>query len=189
MTTLQQLAYRHRKMLGIPIIGITGTNGKTTTKELLAAVLSTKFNLLYTEGNFNNHIGVPLTLLRLTHDHEMAVIEMGASHPGDIKELVEIALPNYGIITNVGRAHLEGFGSFEGVVKTKGELYDYIRRTKGKIFIKKRIKTCKRLPKESNRSLTATMIVLLLQATSSVVTHTLLSTGNSRARYIRLKRI
>lgn len=137
LTALQQLAHRHRKVLGIPMIGITGTNGKTTTKELLAAVLSTKYNLLYTEGNLNNHIGVPLTLLRLTHDHEMAVIEMGASHPGDIKELVEIALPNYGIITNVGRAHLEGFGSFEGVIKTKGELYDYIRRTKGKLFINK----------------------------------------------------
>ena len=136
LKTLQQLAHHHRKVLGLPIIGITGTNGKTTTKELLAAVLSTKFNLLYTEGNFNNHIGVPLTLLRLTHDHEMAVIEMGASHPGDIKELVDIVHPNYGIITNVGRAHLEGFGSFEGVIRTKGELYDYIRRSKGKIFIK-----------------------------------------------------
>ena len=102
LKTLQQLAHHHRKVLGLPIIGITGTNGKTTTKELLAAVLSTKFNLLYTEGNFNNHIGVPLTLLRLTHDHEMAVIEMGASHPGDIKELVDIVHPNYGIITNVG---------------------------------------------------------------------------------------
>lgn len=137
LKTLQQLAHHHRKVLGLPIIGITGTNGKTTTKELLAAVLSTKFNLLYTEGNFNNHIGVPLTLLRLTHDLEMAVIEMGASHPGDIKELVDIVHPNYGIITNVGRAHLEGFGSFEGVIRTKGELYDYIRRSKGKIFIKK----------------------------------------------------
>ncbi len=137
LKTLQQLSHHHRKVLGLPIIGITGTNGKTTTKELLAAVLSTKFNLLYTEGNFNNHIGVPLTLLRLTHDHEMAVIEMGASHPGDIKELVDIVHPNYGIITNVGRAHLEGFGSFEGVIRTKGELYDYIRRSKGKIFIKK----------------------------------------------------
>ena len=137
LKTLQQLAHHHRKVLGLPIIGITGTNGKTTTKELLAAVLSTKFNLLYTEGNFNNHIGVPLTLLRLTHDHEMAVIEMGASHPGDIKELVDIVHPNYGIITNVGRAHLEGFGSFEGVIRTKGELYDYIRRSKGKIFSKK----------------------------------------------------
>ena len=137
LKTLQQLAHHHRKVLGLPIIGITGTNGKTTTKELLAAVLSTKFNLLYTEGKINNHIGVPLTLLRLTHDHEMAVIEMGASHPGDIKELVDIVHPNYGIITNVGRAHLEGFGSFEGVIRTKGELYDYIRRSKGKIFIKK----------------------------------------------------
>ena len=137
LKTLQQLAHHHRKVLGLPIIGITGTNGKTTTKELLAAVLSTKFNLLYTEGNFNNHIGVPLTLLRLNHDHEMEVIEMGASHPGDIKELVDIVHPNYGIITNVGRAHLEGFGSFEGVIRTKGELYDYIRRSKGKIFIKK----------------------------------------------------
>lgn len=135
LTTLQQLAYRHRKALACPIIGITGTNGKTTTKELLAAVLSTKYNLLYTEGNLNNQIGVPLTLLRLTHEHEMAVIEMGASHPGDIKELVDIVQPNYGIITNVGRAHLEGFGSFEGVIKTKGELYDYMRHTKGKIFI------------------------------------------------------
>lgn len=137
LKTLQQLAHHHRKILGLPIIGITGTNGKTTTKELLAAVLSTKFNVLYTEGNLNNHIGVPLSLLRLTHDHEMAVIEMGASHPGDIKELVDMVHPNYGIITNVGRAHLEGFGSFEGVIRTKGELYDYIRRTKGKLFIQK----------------------------------------------------
>lgn len=135
LKTLQQLAHRHRKIVGIPIIGITGTNGKTTTKELLAKVLQTKYNLLYTEGNLNNQIGVPLTLLRLTHEHEMAVIEMGASHPGDIKELVEIVMPNYGIITNVGRAHLEGFGSFEGIIKTKGELYDFIRHSKGKIFI------------------------------------------------------
>jgi UDP-N-acetylmuramoyl-tripeptide--D-alanyl-D-alanine ligase len=136
LKTLQCLAQYHRKMLDIPVIGITGTNGKTTTKELLAAVLSSKFNLLYTEGNLNNQIGVPLTLLRLTREHEMAVIEMGASHPGDITELVEIAQPNYGIVTNVGRAHLEGFGSFADVLKTKGELYDYIRHTKGVIFIK-----------------------------------------------------
>lgn len=135
LKTLQQLAQRHRKLLGTPVVGITGTNGKTTTKELMAAVLSTKYNLLYTEGNLNNHIGVPLTLLRLNHDHEMAVIEMGANHPGDIRELVTIAQPNYGIITNVGYAHLEGFGSFEGVLKTKGELYDFLRQTKGKIFI------------------------------------------------------
>lgn len=137
LKTLQQLALRHRKMLGIPVLAITGTNGKTTTKELIAAVLSTRFNLLYTEGNLNNHIGVPLTLLRLTHEHEMAVIEMGASHPGDIKELVDIAQPNYGLITNIGRAHLEGFGSLEKVLQTKGELYEYIRKTKGTIFIQK----------------------------------------------------
>ncbi|WP_277465177.1 UDP-N-acetylmuramoyl-tripeptide--D-alanyl-D-alanine ligase [Parabacteroides sp. PF5-6] len=137
LKTLQQLAHRHRKTLGIPVLAITGTNGKTTTKELIAAILSTRFNLLYTEGNLNNHIGVPLTLLRLNHEHEMAVIEMGASHPGDIKELAEIALPDYGLITNVGCAHLEGFGSFENVLKTKGELYDYIRRTHGTIFLKK----------------------------------------------------
>ena len=137
LDTLQQLARMHRKAMNIPVIGITGTNGKTTTKELIAAVLSSKFNILYTEGNLNNQIGVPLTLLRLTHEHELAVIEMGASHPGDITELVRIAQPNYGIITNIGKAHLEGFGSFEGVLHTKGELYDYIRKTKGKIFIKK----------------------------------------------------
>lgn len=135
LVTLQKLARHHRKVLGIPVIAITGTNGKTTTKELVAAVLSTKFNLLYTEGNLNNHIGVPLTLLRLDHEHEMAVIEMGASKPGDIKELVDIALPNYGLITNVGQAHLEGFGSYEGVLQTKGELYDYLKRTKGTVFI------------------------------------------------------
>ena len=137
LKTLQQLARHHRRMLELPVIGITGTNGKTTTKELLNAVLSSKYNVLCTEGNLNNQIGVPLTLLRLTHDHEMAVIEMGASHPGDIKELVDLVHPNYGIITNVGCAHLEGFGSLEGVLRTKGELYDYLRHTKGKIFIKK----------------------------------------------------
>ena len=131
----QQLAHRHRKALGIPVIGITGTNGKTTTKELLASVLATKFNVLATEGNLNNQIGVPLTLLRMNPDHEIAVVEMGASHPGDIDELVHIVAPNYGLITNVGCAHLEGFGSFEGVLHTKGELYDYLRHTNGKIFI------------------------------------------------------
>lgn len=126
--TLQQLANYHRRQLGTRIIGITGTNGKTTTKELISAVLSQKYNVLYTLGNLNNPIGVPLTLLRLTTEHELGVVEMGASHPGDIKELVEIAEPDYGIITNVGKAHLEGFGSFEGVIRTKGELYDYLRR-------------------------------------------------------------
>lgn len=140
LDTLQQLARMHRKTMNIPVIGITGTNGKTTTKELIATVLSTKYNTLYTQGNLNNQIGVPLTLLRLTHEHEIAVIEMGASHPGDIAELVRIVCPNYGIITNVGKAHLEGFGSFENVIKTKGELYDYIRKVNGKIFIHNRNK-------------------------------------------------
>ena len=127
LQALQQLANHHRKQLGTRIIGITGTNGKTTTKELMSAVLSQSYNVLYTLGNLNNPIGVPLTLLRLKAEHELGVIEMGASHPGDIKELAEIAEPDYGIITNVGKAHLEGFGSFEGVIKTKGELYDYLR--------------------------------------------------------------
>lgn len=136
LKTLQQLANYHRRQLHLPVIGITGTNGKTTTKELISTVLSRKFNTLYTEGNLNNHIGVPLTLLRLNPQHEMAVVEMGASHPGDIKELVDIAEPDYGIITNVGRAHLQGFGSFEGVIRTKGELYDFLRAKGGAtIFI------------------------------------------------------
>ena len=128
--TLQELANYHRRQIGTRIIGITGTNGKTTTKELIAAVLSPKYTILYTQGNLNNHIGVPLTLLRLKAEHDLGIIEMGASHPGDIKELVDIAEPDYGIITNVGKAHLEGFGSFEGVIKTKGELYDYLRERK-----------------------------------------------------------
>ena len=127
LETLRQLARHHRRTLGTPIIGITGTNGKTTTKELTAAVLSKSYNVLYTEGNFNNDIGVPKTLLRLRRSHDIAVVEMGASHPGDIKRLVEIVEPDYAIITNVGRAHLQGFGSFEGVVRTKGELYDFMR--------------------------------------------------------------
>jgi UDP-N-acetylmuramoyl-tripeptide--D-alanyl-D-alanine ligase len=135
LKTLQALARHHRDRCHIPVIGITGTNGKTTTKELMAAILSYKYNLLYTQGNLNNHIGVPLTLLRLTPEHQMAVIEMGANHPGEIRELAEITDPDYGLITNVGMAHLEGFGSFEGVLKTKGELYDYIRTKKGQIFI------------------------------------------------------
>lgn len=134
LLALQDLARAWRRELGLPIIGITGTNGKTTTKELLATVLSTKYNIHYTQGNLNNQIGVPLTLLQITRAHEMAIVEMGASHPGDIKELVDIAEPNCGLITNVGRAHLEGFGSFEGVQQTKKELYDYLRAHQGFIF-------------------------------------------------------
>ena len=131
---LQDLARAWRRELGLPILAITGTNGKTTTKELCAAVLKTKYNLYYTQGNLNNQLGVPLTLLSITRAHEMAIVEMGASHPGDINELVEIAEPNYGLITNVGKAHLQGFGSFEGVQRTKAELYDYLRAHGGFCF-------------------------------------------------------
>ena len=134
LRALQDLARAWRRELGLPIIAITGTNGKTTTKELLAAVLSTKYNIHYTQGNLNNQIGVPLTLLQITRAHKLAIVEMGASHPGDIKELAEIAEPNFGLITNVGRAHLEGFGSFEGVQRTKQELYNYLLKHYGTIF-------------------------------------------------------
>lgn len=126
--TLQQLAAHHRRQLRIPVLQVTGTNGKTTTKELVAAVLAKKFNVLCTQGNLNNHIGVPRTLLRLTTAHEIAVIETGANHPREIAELSRITDADCGLITNVGKAHLEGFGSFEGVVRTKGELYDYLRQ-------------------------------------------------------------
>ena len=136
LQTLQQLANYHRRQLGTRVIGITGTNGKTTTKELISAVLSQSHNILYTLGNLNNHIGVPSTLLRLKAEHDLAVIEMGANHPGEIKFLSEIVEPDCGIITNVGKAHLEGFGSFEGVIKTKGELYDFLRKQEGStVFI------------------------------------------------------
>ena len=126
LQTFKDLAREHRRQFDIPVIGITGTNGKTTTKELIRAVLSECYNVMATEGNFNNDVGVPKTLFRLNEDHDIAVVEMGASHPGDIKTLVETAEPNCGLITNVGRAHLQGFGSFEGVCKTKGELYDFL---------------------------------------------------------------
>ena len=128
LQTFKDLAREHRRQFQIPIIGITGTNGKTTTKELIAAVLGKRYNVLYTQGNFNNDVGVPKTLFRLTKEHDIAVIEMGASHPGDIRTLAETAEPTCGLITNVGRAHLQGFGSFKNVVKTKGELYDYLSR-------------------------------------------------------------
>ena len=132
--SLQDLAKHHRKNLSIPVLAITGTNGKTTTKELIATALSNKFKVLSTEGNFNNHIGVPLTLLKIK-DEDFAIVEMGANHPGEIRILCEIAQPNYGIITNIGRAHLEGFGSFEGVKKTKAELYHYLNGSKAVLFI------------------------------------------------------
>ena len=139
LTALQQLAKMHRERCGIPVIAITGTNGKTTTKELIAAVLSKKYNIIYTQGNFNNHLGLPLTLLQIRPETEIAVVEMGANHPGEIAQLCSIAQPDFGIITNIGKAHIEGFGSFEGVVKTKNELYQYLKtkdeRLKTKVFV------------------------------------------------------
>lgn len=135
LSTLQQLAAYHRKQLDIPIIGITGTNGKTTTKELIAAVLRTKYNVYATLGNHNNHIGVPLSLLSITDDCDIAVIEMGANHPGEIRDLVTLVRPTAGLITNVGIAHIEGFGSFDGVKRTKAELYDQLKADRATVFI------------------------------------------------------
>lgn len=134
LKTLQDLAHFHRMQFNIPVLGITGSNGKTTSKELIGAVISKKHKVLMTQGNFNNHIGVPLTLLQLNDKHRFAIVEMGASKPKDIKELVEIAAPTHGIITNIGAAHLEGFGSLMGVINTKKELYDYISQHNGVLF-------------------------------------------------------
>lgn len=135
LVTLQQLAAFHRQHYNKPLLGITGTNGKTTTKEIISAVLNTTFKITSTVGNYNNHIGVPLTLLKLNSETEIAVIEMGASHPGEIAKLCELAKPDIGIITNIGKAHLEGFGGYEGVIKTKNELYDFLKITKGKVLV------------------------------------------------------
>tara|TARA_B100001248_G_scaffold176460_1_gene133979 strand:- start:2836 stop:4122 length:1287 start_codon:yes stop_codon:yes gene_type:complete len=135
LSTLQDLALFHKKKFNTPTIGITGTNGKTTTKELIGSVLKSKYNILITKGNLNNHIGVPLTILKLKKEHDIAIIEMGASKIGDIKELSEIALPNYALITNIGKAHLEGFGNIKNIQKTKLELYNYIIENKGQIIV------------------------------------------------------
>ncbi len=135
LETLQALANFHRKTFSIPFLGITGSNGKTTSKELINAVLSKKFKTLATEGNLNNHIGVPLTLLKVTKEHEFAIIEMGANHQGEIDMLCRIAEPDFGVITNIGKAHLEGFGGIEGVKKGKSELYKYIAEKGGKVFL------------------------------------------------------
>lgn len=134
LQTLKDLANLHRKKLGIPVLAITGSNGKTTTKELVSMVLSKKFKVSFTEGNLNNHIGVPLTLLKMNSETEFGVVEMGANHPGEISELCSIADPDFGIITNIGKAHLEGFGSFEGVIKTKAELFNYLKAKNGTVF-------------------------------------------------------
>ena len=151
LLAMQELAKLHREKLGLPIIGITGTNGKTTTKELVSAVLSKKYNLLFTQGNFNNQLGVPLTLLRIKPETEMAVVEMGASHPGDIDELTNLGEPNYGLITNIGRAHLEGFGGYEGVIKTKNEMYQYIAAHNGMLFVNKDNELLMDLAKDINK--------------------------------------
>ncbi|MBL4707390.1 MAG: UDP-N-acetylmuramoyl-tripeptide--D-alanyl-D-alanine ligase [Flavobacteriales bacterium] len=135
LKTLQKLANYHRQQLNIPVIGISGSNGKTTTKELIAATLNKKYKILYTEGNYNNHIGVPLTLLRISPEHEIAVIEMGANHQGEIDMLCNIAEPNYGMLSNIGKAHLEGFGGVEGVKKGKTELFRFLQKNNSPIFI------------------------------------------------------
>ncbi|MEP6262309.1 MAG: UDP-N-acetylmuramoyl-tripeptide--D-alanyl-D-alanine ligase [Gillisia sp.] len=135
LETLQQLARFHRKYLNLPILAITGSNGKTTTKELIHSVLRKKFDTVATVGNLNNHIGVPLTLLSMKRSTEFGIVEMGANHPGEIKHLCEIALPNFGYITNFGKAHLEGFGSIEGVIKAKSELYDHLKSHNAVIFL------------------------------------------------------
>ena len=135
LTALQDLAQHHRRQFDIPFIAITGSNGKTTTKELVAAVMNTRYNTLFTKGNFNNHIGVPLTLLQVTEDHEAAIIEMGANHQGEIDLLCCIAEPTHGLITNIGKAHLEGFGGIEGVKKGKSEMYRWLAAHNGTLFI------------------------------------------------------
>lgn len=135
LLALQDLSTHHRHQFDIPVIGITGSNGKTTTKELMHSVLKEKFNVLATQGNLNNHIGVPLTLLRLNSDHEIAIIEMGASRQGDIRELCNIADPDHGLITNIGKAHVETMGGVKGVLKTKTELFDHIRNRNGNLMI------------------------------------------------------
>lgn len=135
LKTLQQLATYHRRLFNIPVIAITGSNGKTTTKELIQAVLATKYKVQYTKGNLNNHIGVPLTLLSLTPGHQIAVVEMGANHQGEIDLLCRIAEPDFGIITNIGKAHLEGFGGIEGVKKGKSEMYRYLKEKNGMVFV------------------------------------------------------
>jgi len=134
LKTLQLLANYHRKQLNLPIFALTGTNGKTTTKELIFKILSSQYNAVATKGNLNNHIGVPLTILRIKKETEIAIIEMGANHPSEIQQLCDIAKPNFGLITNIGKAHLEGFGSFEGIIKTKSELYQNIIKNNGTIF-------------------------------------------------------
>jgi UDP-N-acetylmuramoyl-tripeptide--D-alanyl-D-alanine ligase len=151
LTTLKHLANHHRKQLNIPVLGITGSNGKTTSKELINAVLAKKYKTLATQGNLNNHIGVPLTLLSITKKHEFAIIEMGANHQGEINMLCEIADPDFGVITNIGKAHLEGFGGIEGVKKGKSEMYRYLAKKNGKLFLHGDDDVLQELAKENDK--------------------------------------
>lgn len=151
LKALQDLANYHRRQLSIPVLAITGTNGKTTSKELVNAVLTEKYNVLATKGNLNNHIGVPLTLLAISKEHELAIIEMGANHQGEIAMLCSIAEPTFGMITNIGKAHLEGFGGPDGVIKAKNELYIYIKQQQGKLFVNADNELLMRLSENANR--------------------------------------
>ncbi len=177
LQTLQDLARYHRQQLNIPVIGITGSNGKTTSKELTNAVLSRKFNTLFTHGNLNNHIGVPLTLLRLKPEHELAIIEMGANNAGEIDQLSRIALPTHGMITNIGKAHLEGFGSLEGVAQAKSELYRFVAETNGSIFLNTNSEPLVRLSRSIENKITYPnpsdyLHLEMLQATPVVIYRT-----------------
>jgi UDP-N-acetylmuramoyl-tripeptide--D-alanyl-D-alanine ligase len=153
LDSLQKLAIAYRQSLKIPFIGITGTNGKTTTKELISTVLASTLKVHFTLGNFNNHIGVPLTILAIPEDAEIAVIEMGANHPGEIADLCRISQPDYGVITNIGKAHLEGFGGYEGVIKTKNELYEYIQQSCGALFVNNHDELLMKLSTDIDRNL------------------------------------
>lgn len=151
LKSLQELGQYHRIKLGIPVIAITGSNGKTTTKELISTVLQKKFNVSYTQGNLNNHIGVPLTLLTFTRETEIGVVEMGANHEHEIEQLCRIAQPDFGIITNIGKAHLEGFGSYEGVIRAKNELYEFCKINGKKVFVHGNDELLMKLSSEINR--------------------------------------
>lgn len=150
LAALQELAAHHRAQLGIPILAITGSNGKTTTKELIARTLAKKFKISVTKGNFNNHIGVPLTILAMADDTELGIVEMGASHCGEIGLLCGIARPDYGLITNIGKAHLEGFGGVEGIIRGKGEMFDYLASNNGTAFFLEDNEILKKMAAERN---------------------------------------
>jgi len=170
--TLQKLANHHRKQFNIPFIGITGTNGKTTTKEFINSVLSKKYKTTYTQGNLNNHIGVPLTILSIKKNCEIAIIEMGANHIGEINFSCNIAEPNYGIITNIGKAHIEGFGSIEGIKKTKNELYQFILSKNGNLFVNNEdvtlLELSKNIKKQTYGNAKANCFGKLISSTPSV---------------------